>query len=104
MRRRDFTVNAMARRLDTGEIVDPLGGQADLEARRLKTVSPQSFREDPLRLIRALRFVSQLGFEPDDTLLAQMREEAPAVRLVPGERLRAGHPRSRIAGRAYTAI
>jgi tRNA nucleotidyltransferase/poly(A) polymerase len=90
MRRRDFTVNAMARRLDTGEIVDPLGGRADLEASRLRTVSPQSFREDPLRLVRALRFVSQLGFEPDAELLAQMREEAPAVKLVSGERIGGG--------------
>ena len=90
MRRRDFTVNAMARRLDTGELVDPLGGRADLEARRLRTVSPQSFREDPLRLVRALRFVSQLGFEPDDELLEQMGEEAPAVKLVSGERIGGG--------------
>jgi tRNA nucleotidyltransferase/poly(A) polymerase len=90
MRRRDFTVNAMARRLETGEIVDPLDGRADLEARRLRTVSPQSFREDPLRLVRALRFVSQLGFEPDEELLAQMREEAPAVKLVSGERIGGG--------------
>jgi putative nucleotidyltransferase with HDIG domain len=90
MRRRDFTVNAMARRLATGDLVDPLGGQADLEARRLRTVSPQSFREDPLRLVRALRFVSQLGFQPDDELLEQMREEAPAVKLVSGERIGGG--------------
>jgi tRNA nucleotidyltransferase/poly(A) polymerase len=90
MRRRDFTVNAMARRLETGDLVDPLNGQADLEARRLRTVSPLSFREDPLRLVRALRFVSQLGFEPDDELLAQMREEAPAVKLVSGERIGGG--------------
>jgi tRNA nucleotidyltransferase (CCA-adding enzyme) len=90
MRRRDFTVNAMARRLETGELVDPLGGRADLEARRLRTVSPQSFREDPLRLVRALRFISQLGFEPDEELLAQMQEDAPAVRLVSGERIGGG--------------
>jgi poly(A) polymerase/tRNA nucleotidyltransferase (CCA-adding enzyme) len=90
MRRRDFTVNAMARRLETGELVDPLNGKADLEARLLRTVSPQSFREDPLRLVRALRFVSQLGFEPDEELLAQMREEAPAVKLVSGERIGGG--------------
>ena len=90
MRRRDFTVNAMARRLETGDLVDPLNGRADLEARRLRTVSPQSFREDPLRLVRALRFVSQLGFEPDEELLAQMREEAPAVKLVSGERVGGG--------------
>jgi tRNA nucleotidyltransferase (CCA-adding enzyme) len=90
MRRRDFTVNAMARRLETGELVDPLGGRADLEARVLRTVSPRSFREDPLRLIRALRFVSQLGFEPDETLLAQMREEADGVEFVSGERIGGG--------------
>jgi tRNA nucleotidyltransferase/poly(A) polymerase len=88
--RRDFTVNAMARRLETGELVDPLDGRADLEAHRLRMVSPQSFREDPLRLVRALRFVSQLGFEPDEELLAQMREEAPAVKLVSGERIGGG--------------
>jgi tRNA nucleotidyltransferase (CCA-adding enzyme) len=90
MRRRDFTVNAMARRLADGELIDPIGGRTDLEARRLRTVSPQSFREDPLRLVRALRFVSQLGFEPDEELLAQMREEAPSVRLVSGERIGGG--------------
>jgi tRNA nucleotidyltransferase (CCA-adding enzyme) len=90
MRRRDFTVNAMARRLETGELVDPLGGRTDLAARRLRMVSRQSFREDPLRLVRALRFVSQLGFDPDEELLAQMREEAPAVKLVSGERIGGG--------------
>jgi putative nucleotidyltransferase with HDIG domain len=90
MRRRDFTVNAMARRVADGELLDPLGGQADLEARRLRTVSPQSFQEDPLRLIRALRFISQLGFEPDEMLLEQMREEAGGVRLVSGERIGGG--------------
>jgi tRNA nucleotidyltransferase/poly(A) polymerase len=90
MRRRDFTVNAMARRLESGDLVDPLGGRTDLEAHRLRTVSPQSFREDPLRLVRALRFVSQLGFDPDEELLTQMREEAPAVKLVSGERIGGG--------------
>ena len=90
MRRRDFTVNAMARRLETGELVDPLGGRADLEARVLRTVSAQSFREDPLRLVRALRLVSQLGLEPDEALLEQMREEAGSVRLVSGERVGGG--------------
>jgi tRNA nucleotidyltransferase (CCA-adding enzyme) len=90
MRRRDFTVNAMARRIETGELIDPLDGRADLEAGRLRTVSPRSFREDPLRLVRALRFVSQLGLEPDEELLAQMREEAPAVKLVSGERIGGG--------------
>jgi tRNA nucleotidyltransferase (CCA-adding enzyme) len=90
MGRRDFTVNAMARRLADGQLVDPFGGRTDLERRVLRTVSQQSFREDPLRLVRALRFVSQLGFEPDAELLAQMRQEAPAVKLVSGERIGGG--------------
>lgn len=90
MRRRDFTVNAMARRLSTGELVDPLGGAQDLEQRILRTVSPTSFAEDPLRLVRALRFVSQLGLEPDESTLQQMRDEAASVRLVSGERIGGG--------------
>jgi tRNA nucleotidyltransferase (CCA-adding enzyme) len=90
MRRRDFTINAIARRLETGELVDPLGGRRDLEQGVLRTVSPQSFREDPLRLVRALRFVSQLGVDPEEALLGQMREEAPAVKLVSGERIGGG--------------
>ena len=87
MARRDFTVNAMARRLETGEIVDPFGGRRDLEARILRTVRPRSFAEDPLRLVRGLRLVSQLGLEPDDTTLTQMREEASSIGLVSAERL-----------------
>ena len=90
MRRRDFTVNAMARRLSTGELVDPLGGKLDLERRVLRATSTTSFAEDPLRLVRALRFVSQLGFEPDASTVQQMRDEAPAVRLVSGERIGGG--------------
>ena len=90
MRRRDFTVNAIAKRLETGELVDPLDGQADLDRRVLRTVSPTSFAEDPLRLVRGLRFVSQLGFDFDDETLAQMRAEAASVRHVSGERIGGG--------------
>ncbi|HET8527979.1 MAG TPA: CCA tRNA nucleotidyltransferase [Gaiellaceae bacterium] len=90
MRRRDFTVNAMAKRLSTGELVDPLDGRADLERRLLRTVSPTSFAEDPLRLVRALRFVSQLGFDVDEATLRQMHEEAASVRLVSAERIGGG--------------
>jgi tRNA nucleotidyltransferase/poly(A) polymerase len=90
MRRRDFTVNAMARRLSDGEIVDPLNGRADLDQRLLRAVSDTSFAEDPLRLVRALRFVSQLGFELAGTTRRQMEDDAPAVALVSGERIGGG--------------
>jgi tRNA nucleotidyltransferase/poly(A) polymerase len=90
MARRDFTVNAMARRLATGDVVDPFGGADDLKNGVLRTVRPRSFAEDPLRLVRGLRLVSQLGLEPDEDTLQQMREAAPSVRLVSGERVGGG--------------
>lgn len=90
MERRDFTVNAMARRLSTGELVDPFGGAEDLRRGVLRTVTPNSFRDDPLRTIRGLRLVSELGLEPDDGTRAQMREHARAVRRVSGERIGGG--------------
>jgi len=88
--RRDFTINAMARHLEDGGLVDPYGGERDLRDRRLRTVSPVSFAEDPLRLVRGLRFVSQLGLTPDDETLRQMGEEAGSVALVSGERIGGG--------------
>jgi tRNA nucleotidyltransferase/poly(A) polymerase len=90
LRRRDFTINAMARRLADDTLVDPLGGQADLRRGVLRTVSPNSFAEDPLRLVRGLRFVSQLDLDPDESTLAQMRVEAPAIARVSGERIGGG--------------
>src|SRR5699024_6931707 len=64
--RRDFTVNAMALRLPGLELVDPHGGMLDLAAQRLRTPSaPEvSFSDDPLRMMRAARFVAQLGLTP----------------------------------------
>jgi tRNA nucleotidyltransferase (CCA-adding enzyme) len=90
MARRDFTVNAIARRLETGDVVDPFGGAADLKQRVLRTVRPRSFAEDPLRLVRGLRLVSVLDLDPDAQTLDQMRAEAPSVRLVSGERVGGG--------------
>ena len=90
MARRDFTINALARRLETDELVDPFEGRVDLARRRLRTVSARSFAEDPLRLVRGLRFVSQFDLDPDEATLAQMRAEAPSVALVSGERVGGG--------------
>jgi putative nucleotidyltransferase with HDIG domain len=90
MRRRDFTVNAIARRLETGELVDPFGGVADLERRVLRTVAADGFREDPLRILRGLRLVSQLDFTLAPETIAQMRAEASGLRHVSGERIGGG--------------
>jgi tRNA nucleotidyltransferase (CCA-adding enzyme) len=90
MRRRDFTINAIARRLETGELLDPLEGERDLERRILRTTSPTSFRDDPLRIVRGLRFVSQFDLDPDEDTLRQMREWAPQIRYVSAERIGGG--------------
>ena len=92
----------MARRLETGEIVDPFDGEATSKNGVLRTVRPRSFAEDPLRIVRGLRLVSQLGLEPDEQTLAQMREEAASVALVSGERVGGGLARRR-DGRALEA-
>ena len=90
MARRDFTVNAMAKRLATGDLVDPFGGAEDLKNGVLRTVRPGSFAEDPLRLVRGLRLVSQLGLEPNEDTLREMREAAQSIQLVSGERIGGG--------------
>ena len=87
MARRDFTVNAIAKRLATGELVDPFDGAEDVRNRVLRAVSRGSFAEDPLRIVRGLRLVSQRGLTPDAPTLQQMRDEAANVGLVSGERL-----------------
>jgi len=90
MARRDFTINAMARRLEDGSLVDPFGGVDDLARRQLRTVGPTSFEDDPLRLVRALRFVSQLDFDLAPETLAQMRDAGPGLAHVSAERIGGG--------------
>jgi tRNA nucleotidyltransferase/poly(A) polymerase len=84
---RDFTVNAIAVPLEGGEAVDPFGGRADLEHRRLRHVSSTSFQDDPLRLLRAVRFVDQFGFELDVETEVLVREQAALVTRPSGERI-----------------
>jgi poly(A) polymerase len=88
--RRDFTVNAMAVSLPDGELVDPFGGRADLDARVLRTplVPTVSFSEDPLRMLRAARFVAGHDLRPDAELLAAIDELAPRMAIVSVERRR----------------
>lgn len=88
--RRDFTVNAMAVRLPTLEFVDLHDGMADLGAGILRTpIAPEeSFGDDPLRMMRAARFVAQLGFTIDEPVLAAMTAMAPRLEIVSAERIR----------------
>ncbi|MEA5052094.1 MAG: CCA tRNA nucleotidyltransferase [Propionicimonas sp.] len=88
--RRDFTVNAMALDMATGELLDPFGGLIDLEDQLIRTpAAPElSFSDDPLRIMRAARFTSQLGFVPVPEVVAAMRQMAPRLEIVSAERIR----------------
>ena len=88
--RRDFTVNAMAIDLADGALVDPFGGAADLEAGRLRTpLDPEiSFSDDPLRMLRAARFITTLGLEPDLKLLDAVGAMRERMAIVSVERVR----------------
>lgn len=90
--RRDFTINAMAIHLHPerfGELLDPFEGQVDLAARRIRTpLDPHTtFADDPLRMIRAARFATQLGFTIDPPVLAAMHEQAGRVDILSQERI-----------------
>ena len=88
--RRDFTVNAMALRVPDPELIDPFGGAADLAANRLRTpLSPEvSFTDDPLRMLRAARFIAGYGLEPEPELVAAVRANAGRLEIVSAERIR----------------
>ena len=87
--RRDFTVNAMALRVPGPALVDPTGGVEDLVAHALRTPADPhvSFGDDPLRMLRAARFASQLGFDVDAATLAAMTELRETLRIVSPERV-----------------
>ena len=89
--RRDFTVNAMALSLPDAELIDPFGGLDDLAAYRLRTpLSPEeSFTDDPLRMLRAARFISGHHFLPDDDLVAAVKSLRGRLEIVSPERIRA---------------
>lgn len=88
--RRDFTINALALMLPELRLVDVSGGLEDLLAGRITTPgSPEaSFTDDPLRMLRAARFSSQLGFEVAPEVQAAMAEFAPRLEIVSAERIR----------------
>jgi poly(A) polymerase len=91
--RRDFTVNAIAADARTGEVVDPFGGQADIVMSVIRAVGAplsapdERFREDPLRLLRAARFVAQLGFRIDPATAEAMARLAPELSRISKERI-----------------
>jgi len=87
--RRDFTINAMAIRLPEGELLDPFGGVRDLAAKRLDTpLDPElAFSDDPLRMLRAARFVAQLEVAPASRVVQAIRSMRHRLEIVSPERI-----------------
>jgi tRNA nucleotidyltransferase (CCA-adding enzyme) len=92
LRRRDFTINAMAIRLDGeyfGELYDPLDGQDDLQKKLIRVLHPKSFIDDPTRIFRAVRYAERYGFKVEPETSNYINDEARAVlSRLSGERLR----------------
>ncbi len=90
--RRDFTINAMAFSLNEnnfGELVDPFNGINDLERKIIRTpLNPDiTYSDDPLRMMRAIRFASQLDFEIENESLEAIKRNAERIRIISGERI-----------------
>ncbi len=87
--RRDFTINAMAQDLRSGALVDPFDGRADLEARTIRAVGDPAarFAEDPLRLLRAVRFATTLDFTIEPTTAAAIAAQAAQLQYISRERV-----------------
>jgi poly(A) polymerase len=129
---RDFTVNAMARPVDVvgagavgeasaaglaalaaaiaaealphGDLIDPLGGRADLDARILRVLGPQAYERDPLRPLRLARFAAELGFRPDPETERLTAQAAPRTATAAGERIFAELRRLVIADGALEGV
>jgi putative nucleotidyltransferase with HDIG domain len=88
LRGRDFTINALAMDLHTGQIHDPLGGLNDLRAKTLRTCSPTSLSDDPIRILRAIRQAASFGFSIDPATRQLMKTAVPGLTRISPERQR----------------
>jgi tRNA nucleotidyltransferase (CCA-adding enzyme) len=85
--RRDFTINAMAEDLSTGKLVDPLGGRKDIKKRLIRMTHPNSFKEDPLRMLRAIQFSARFEFDLEENTLLSLKENVDLIATIPAERI-----------------
>jgi tRNA nucleotidyltransferase (CCA-adding enzyme) len=100
--RRDFSINAMAASIDPahfGDLVDPYGGKSDLDRHLIRVLHQRSFKEDPTRVWRALRYEQRLGFRLEFDTTTQLRRDATIMDRISGDRLR--HELGRILEEDY---
>lgn len=90
VRRRDFTINSMLFDISNSEIIDILNGKSDIENKILRTTSEPDiiFREDPLRMLRAIRFASRLGFTIEDNTYGSIKRNSDMIKTISNERIK----------------
>ena len=101
--RRDFTINTLLQNLETGEITDPLGKAiADIDARIIRTpTDPRlTFQDDPLRMLRAVRFAARFGFTIEPFTWKAVRQAAPRLSIISAERIRDEFGKTLLTSRA----
>ena len=104
LRRRDFTVDAMAAALDGGDVIDVMGGAADLAKRSVRMTSERALDEDPLRLLRGVRIAHDLGFSIDERTAHAISARASAINHVSPERIRDELSRMLALPHAYSVL
>jgi poly(A) polymerase len=106
VQRRDFTINGLLMRPESGEILDFVGGQADLKAGVIRAIGEpeRRFAEDKLRLMRAVRFAARFGFEIDAKTFQAIRKQARGIHQVSPERLRDELTKMLVEGQARRAF
>jgi len=86
-RRRDFTINCLAADILSGEVFNNFNGLKDIFDRRLRVTDPERFRDDPLRILRALQFIARFNLDIDEDSASLLREMVPSLVELPKERL-----------------
>lgn len=87
LNRRDFTINSIAVELGTKNLVDPLNGSEDIKKRQIKMVYDNSFKDDPLRMLRAIQFAARFNFEIEEKTYLSLCENAELIKTVSPERI-----------------
>jgi tRNA nucleotidyltransferase/poly(A) polymerase len=85
---RDITINAMALDPFSGTLIDPLGGQQDLQEKRIRLIAEKNLQDDPLRGLRCLRFSAQLGFSLDRLTMEVIKKNAETLGMIAPERIK----------------
>lgn len=87
LERRDFTINSIAKNAFTGEFVDPFGGIKDINNRVIKMTNPETFKDDPLRMLRAIQFASRFNFLIDIETERSIITNGERIKEIPFERV-----------------